>query len=96
MESARVNTNFRTARERTRVPFSDKPMAELSLTLSPQNPADLAAIEKLDEHAFGPGRFARSAYRLRGPDYALSFVARARVPIVSTLRCFHANWITIR
>ena len=28
--------------------------------LSPQTPADLAAIEKLDERAFGPGRFARS------------------------------------
>ena len=56
-------------------------MADLSLTLSPQTPRDLAAIEKLDERAFGPGRFARSAYRLREPDYALSFVARARVPI---------------
>jgi predicted N-acetyltransferase YhbS len=32
-------------------------MADLSLTLSPQTPADLAAIEKLDERAFGPGRF---------------------------------------
>lgn len=54
-------------------------MADLSLTLDPQTPADLPAIEKLDERAFGPGRFARSAYRLREgvePDYSLSFVAR--------------------
>jgi predicted N-acetyltransferase YhbS len=54
-------------------------MADVSLTLSPQTPADLTAIEKLDERAFGPGRFARSAYRLREgipPDYSLSFVAR--------------------
>jgi len=43
--------------------FNGNPMADLSLTLSPQTPADLAAIEKLDEHAFGPGRFTRSAYR---------------------------------
>src|SRR3984893_5429536 len=66
-----------------------KPMADLSLTLSPQTPADLAAIEKLDERAFGPGRFARSAYRLREggePDYALSFVARVGTLLVGANR----------
>src|SRR3984893_13473541 len=66
-----------------------KPMADLSLTLSPQTPADLAAIEKLDERAFGPGRFARSAYRLRAggePDYALSFVARVGTLLVGANR----------
>jgi predicted N-acetyltransferase YhbS len=64
-------------------------MAELSITLSPQTPADLAAIEKLDERAFGPGRFARSAYRLREgrePDYALSFVARTGSLLVGANR----------
>lgn len=64
-------------------------MAELSLTLSPQTPADLPAIEKLDERAFGPGRFARSAYRLREgiePDYALSFVARVGTLLVGANR----------
>jgi len=64
-------------------------MADLSLTLSPQSPADLAAIEKLDERAFGPGRFARSAYRLREggePDYALSFVARVGTLLVGANR----------
>jgi predicted N-acetyltransferase YhbS len=64
-------------------------MAELSLTLSPQTPADLPAIEKLDERAFGPGRFARSAYRLRegiDPDYALSFVARVGTLLVGANR----------
>ena len=58
-------------------------MADLSLTLVPQTPADQMAIERLDERAFGPGRFARSAYRLREgvePDYALSFVARVGPP----------------
>lgn len=66
-----------------------KPMAELPLTLSPQTPADLPAIEKLDERAFGPGRFARSAYRLREmaePDYALSFVARVGTLLVGANR----------
>jgi predicted N-acetyltransferase YhbS len=60
-------------------------MADLSLTLSVQTPADLAAIERLDERAFGPGRYARSAYRLREgvePDYALSFVARVGTLLV--------------
>ena len=69
--------------------FDGKPMADLSLTLSPQTPADLAAIEKLDERAFGPGRFARSAYRLREggePDYALSFVARVGTLLVGANR----------
>ncbi|MCI0736766.1 MAG: N-acetyltransferase [Beijerinckiaceae bacterium] len=64
-------------------------MPELSLTLSPQTPADLAAIEKLDERAFGPGRFARSAYRLREgiePDYCLSFVARVGSLLVGANR----------
>ncbi len=60
-------------------------MPDLSLTLSQQTPADLPAIEKLEERAFGPGRFARSAYRLREgiePDYSLSFVARVGTLLV--------------
>lgn len=31
----------------------------------PQMPDDLAAVEALHESAFGPGRFARTAYRIR-------------------------------
>lgn len=41
-------------------------------------PADEAAIEDLHELAFGPGRFARTAFRLRegvAPDPELSMVA---------------------
>ncbi len=73
-------------------PIHGKPMADVSLTLSPQTPADLAAIEKLDERAFGPGRFARSAYRLREgipPDYSLSFVARVGSLMVGANRMTH-------
>jgi predicted N-acetyltransferase YhbS len=54
-------------------------MSDLTLVLAPQAAADQAAIEKLDERVFGPGRFARSAYRLREgvpADYSLSYVAR--------------------
>ncbi len=73
-------------------------MADLSLTLSAQTPADLAAIERLEERAFGPGRFARSAYRLREgaePVYALSFVARVGTLLVgantmTAIRCGEA------
>jgi predicted N-acetyltransferase YhbS len=64
-------------------------MTDLFLVLAPQTPADFAAIEKLDERAFGPGRFARSAYRLRervAPDYALSFVARVGTLLVGANR----------
>ncbi len=41
-------------------------------------PGDFPAVAKLDERAFGPGRFTRTAYRLREgvqPDLTLSFVA---------------------
>ncbi len=54
-------------------------MTELTLDVTPLTQADLPQIEKLDERAFGPGRFTRTAYRLRegvGPVPALSFVAR--------------------
>lgn len=64
-------------------------MADLSLVLAPQVPADHGAIEKLDARAFGPGRFARSAYRLRegvSPDYHLSYVARVGTLLVGANR----------
>jgi predicted N-acetyltransferase YhbS len=54
-------------------------MTELTLDVTPITPADLPQIEKLDERAFGPGRFTRTAYRLREgvpPAPNLSFVAR--------------------
>jgi predicted N-acetyltransferase YhbS len=54
-------------------------MTELTLDVAPLTPGDLAQIEKLDERAFGPGRFTRTAYRLREgvpPVASLSFVAR--------------------
>jgi predicted N-acetyltransferase YhbS len=34
-------------------------------TIRPESPLDAEAIERLHERAFGPGRFARTAYRLR-------------------------------
>jgi len=62
-------------------------MTDLRLTLSPESPDDAEAVEKLNERAFGPGRFARSAYRLREhnpPDLALSFVAYVGTMLVGS------------
>jgi predicted N-acetyltransferase YhbS len=53
-------------------------MSELAYVLEPQSPADAEAIARLNDRVFGPGRFARTAYRLREetpPDLALSCVA---------------------
>lgn len=64
-------------------------MIDLALRFAPLSPADEAAIEKLDERAFGPGRFARTAYRLREgvpPDLSLSFVARVGTLLVGANR----------
>jgi len=48
-----------------------------------ETPADAAQIETLNADSFGPGRFAKSAYRLRegvAPVAALSFVAMEKMP----------------
>lgn len=54
-------------------------MSDLPLVLEPETPADAEAILRLNERVFGPGRFARTAYRIRETtpaDLSLSFVAR--------------------
>ena len=53
-------------------------MAQPSFTLRLQIAADQPAVDRLTARAFGPGRYARSAYRLRegvAPEPSLSFVA---------------------
>ena len=48
-----------------------------------ETPADEAQVEALNAEGFGPGRFAKSAYRLRegvAPVAALSFVAVEKMP----------------
>jgi len=64
-------------------------MPDLPLDIDPLRDADLPAVEKLDDRAFGPGRFARSAYRLRegvAPDFALSRVAHVGTFLVGANR----------
>jgi predicted N-acetyltransferase YhbS len=50
-----------------------------NFTLSPETPDDAEAIARLNARVFGPGRFAKTAYRVREttpPDMSLSFTAR--------------------
>jgi len=60
-------------------------MSELPLVLEPETPDDAEAILRLNERVFGPGRFARTAYRIRETtpaDLSLSFVARVGTLLV--------------
>lgn len=64
-------------------------MTELSITLLTERPADDAAIERLVARTFGPGRFARTAYRLRENNphrRDLSFTAYIGTMLVGSVR----------
>jgi predicted N-acetyltransferase YhbS len=63
-------------------------MNDIALTILPEAKDDAAAIERLHERTFGPGRYAKSAYRLREqvahrPD--LSFTARIGTLLVGSV-----------
>src|SRR5215470_4340502 len=64
-------------------------MTELALTILPEAPADADAIERLYERTFGPGRYARTAFRIRegaGHLVDLSFTARIGTLLVGSVR----------
>jgi predicted N-acetyltransferase YhbS len=64
-------------------------MTDLSISLIHEAPADGPAIDKLHERAFGPGRFARTAYRLREgipAEPSLSFTAMVGTLLVGSIR----------
>ena len=64
-------------------------MPDIPIQLDSERPEDAQAIERLHERAFGPGRFARTAFRLREgapPRLDLSFVARIGSMIVGSNR----------
>ncbi len=64
-------------------------MTDLQLSLRPEASGDAAIIDKLHERAFGPGRFARTAFRLREgkpPRLDASFVASVGTLIVGSVR----------
>lgn len=59
------------------------------VTYLPETPAHDAEIEHINEEAFGPGRFARAAYKIRegGPhERELSFVATHDGNVIASVR----------
>ena len=64
-------------------------MTDLSITILHETVNDAAAIERLHERTFGPGRYARTAYRIREQiDHRLdlSFTARIGTLLVGSVR----------
>jgi predicted N-acetyltransferase YhbS len=64
-------------------------MTDLSLTIAPETAADADAIERLHARTFGPGRYAKTAYRIREGEphaLALSFTARIGTLLVGSVR----------
>ena len=64
-------------------------MTSHPFTYRPETPTDDPSIETIHAEAFGPGRFARAAFRLREGvphDPALSFVAHAGDRLVASVR----------
>jgi len=63
-------------------------MTDLALTILPETKEDTDAVERLHERTFGPGRYAKTAYRLR-EDVAhsldLSFTARIGTLLVGSV-----------
>jgi predicted N-acetyltransferase YhbS len=64
-------------------------MTDIALTILPETSDDAIAVERLHARTFGPGRFARTAFRIREravhlPD--LSFTARIGTLLVGSVR----------
>jgi len=64
-------------------------MNDIALTIAPETADDAAAIERLHERTFGPGRYAKTAYRLReqvAHRLDVSFTARIGTLLVGSVR----------
>ncbi len=64
-------------------------MNDISLTILPETKDDTEAIERLNERTFGPGRYAKTAYRLReqvAHRLEVSFTARVGTLLVGSVR----------
>ena len=64
-------------------------MNDISLTILSETPGDAEAIERLHERTFGPGRYAKTAYRLREQSphvLDVSFTARIGTLMVGSVR----------
>jgi predicted N-acetyltransferase YhbS len=66
-------------------------MNDISLTILPESKDDAEAVARLHERTFGPGRYAKTAYRLReqvAHSIDLSFTARIGTLLVGSV------WLT--
>jgi predicted N-acetyltransferase YhbS len=64
-------------------------MNDIALTILPESEGDAAAIERLHERTFGPGRYAKTAYRLRenvAHRLEVSFTAHIGTLLVGSVR----------
>ena len=64
-------------------------MTDLSLTILAETADDAVAIDRLHERTFGPGRYARTAYRIRegvAHRLDLAFTARIGTLLVGSVR----------
>jgi predicted N-acetyltransferase YhbS len=64
-------------------------MTDITPTIRPETADDAIAIERLHERTFGPGRYAKTAYRIRegaGHAAGLSFTARIGTLLVGSVR----------
>jgi predicted N-acetyltransferase YhbS len=64
-------------------------MSDITLTILPEAPDDAVAIDRLNERTFGPGRYAKTAYRLRekvAHSLDVSFTARIGTLLVGSVR----------
>src|SRR5271168_3284093 len=62
---------------------------DIALSIVAETPGDATAIARLHERTFGPGRYAKTAYRLReqvAHMLALSFTARTGTLLVGSVR----------
>ncbi|MGQ3672430.1 GNAT family N-acetyltransferase [Xanthobacter sp. TB0136] len=69
-------------------------MTDLPLSLRQEHPDDDAAIERLHARTFGPGRFSRTAFRIRENtphERTLSFTARVGTMLVGSVRLTHVR-----
>lgn len=64
-------------------------MSDLALSILPETADDAPAVERLHERTFGPGRRAKTAYRIRegaGHRLELSFTARIGTLLIGSVR----------
>jgi predicted N-acetyltransferase YhbS len=64
-------------------------MNDITFTILPETPDDALAIDRLNERTFGPGRYAKTAYRLREKvthSLDVSFTARIGTLLIGSVR----------